>query len=356
MLKAKALYYPHTEIGSEAILKNALLLWDEIETIVPGREWKSSSRMEKTVQEAVQLVVKRRVPSSDERYAAHKALATMVQSGFVANLIANSPAQWRAKKYLIYPEKFPKETWKLLERGGMAQWVQHEDDYGVPAAVGFLMMSLLADQCAGTQIRKVTDRTDAYNWLSEMHAKALGSQIVSGKPDHKALSHDRLVSMSFEALDGRRIPLEKLVQMRKREAKSGGADYSALRRRYLAALDSHIARVSKEAKSESDLKELNRQFQEDIKQDVSDLRTELGIAAKKTLLSKELVMSVLILAGSVVSPFLGLSALATEVGGVAGVIPLMKAAVDYRGKRRDILRKHMMSWLYVSKRKAISLF
>jgi hypothetical protein len=35
----KALYYPHTEIRSEVILKNALLLWDSIETIVPNVDW-----------------------------------------------------------------------------------------------------------------------------------------------------------------------------------------------------------------------------------------------------------------------------------------------------------------------------
>ena len=31
----KALYYPHTEVGNPTILKNALLLWDSLETIGP---------------------------------------------------------------------------------------------------------------------------------------------------------------------------------------------------------------------------------------------------------------------------------------------------------------------------------
>jgi hypothetical protein len=31
----KALYYPHTDVTSPLILKNALLLWDSLETIVP---------------------------------------------------------------------------------------------------------------------------------------------------------------------------------------------------------------------------------------------------------------------------------------------------------------------------------
>ena len=40
----KALYYPHTEIQNPAVLKNALLLWDRIETIVPNHQWPQHKR------------------------------------------------------------------------------------------------------------------------------------------------------------------------------------------------------------------------------------------------------------------------------------------------------------------------
>lgn len=36
----KALYYPHTDITNEAIIKNALLLWDQVETIIPSETWR----------------------------------------------------------------------------------------------------------------------------------------------------------------------------------------------------------------------------------------------------------------------------------------------------------------------------
>lgn len=103
------------------------------------------------------------------------------------------------------------------------------------------MMSILADVCAGTQIRKVTDRTDAYSWLAKMRAQELGSQYITGlDPSQVAPDHDRLTAISLKVMDGRDIPLEKLVQMRKREAKQGGSDYSAMRKRYLQTLEAHI--------------------------------------------------------------------------------------------------------------------
>jgi hypothetical protein len=279
----------------------------------------------------------------------------MTDSGFLSSLVQQSPGRWRRNDYLIYPEKFLDQTWNMLLEGGMARWVRAERDYGVPAAVGFLMMSVLADVCAGTQIRKVTDRNDAYGWLAEMHAKALGSRYVTGLDTSQvAPAHDRLVALSIEVLDGRQIPLRKLVDLRKRELRGGGAGYSAMRRRYLNALDSHLDRIGKEAKSESDVRELNRQFKEDLKQDVADLKAELGVVSSKALLSKEVALSALILAGTLISPIAGLTTLAAQVGGV-GIIPLMKAAVEYRASRRDVLRKHTMSWLFIGKQGRLPL-
>lgn len=91
-----------------------------------------------------------------------------------------SPRDWRRSEYLIYPEKFLDQTWQLLERRGMAHWENSASDYGVPIALGFLMMSTLADSCSGTQIQKVTDRVDAYSWIARHRASVLGSPYVIG--------------------------------------------------------------------------------------------------------------------------------------------------------------------------------
>lgn len=369
----KALYFPHTDIDSPVIVRNALLLWDRVETIIPHSGWsrpqgrgtgppaqstevqRSRRPDDKWFREAVDLVVEPRVPTDVERTEAHASLSDLVQSGFLANLLKDSPPSWRSPDYLIYPDKFLEQTWQMLQRGGMARWVEAEADYGVPSTVGFLMMSILADVCAGTQIQKITDRTDAYAWLSEHRAKLLGSQYVT-KLDisQVAPAHDRLVSLSLEVIDGRKIPLRKLVEFRQRELRSGGSDYSAMRRRYAKAVQDHLERLGREAKSTSDVRELDRQFKDEIKQDLAELKQELNLASVKALLSKEVALSALILAGSLLSPVAGLTSLATHVGGV-GVIPLMKAAVDYRSARRETLRKHTMSWLFLTTQGRLTL-
>jgi hypothetical protein len=352
----KALYYPHTHIENPVIIKNALLLWDSVDTIVPRKDWVSDRRSaDRRLREAVDLVVTQRVPDARERQEAHRILEDLARGGTLSALVQASPSHWRRPGYLIYPEKFSDETWRLLQRGGMAQWEASESDYGVPVAVGFVMMSILADICAGTQLQKITDRADAYSWIAERYATMLGSQYVKGLDvSQVAPNHDRLVSLSLEVLDGRAVPISKLIEMRKRERRRSGTSYSAMRRRYLKALEEHLARVGKEARSASDVKELDRQFKDVLKHDLDELKRELGLASIKTLLSKEVALSALILAGSLLSPVAGLTALGSQVGGV-GIIPLMKAAVEYRAAKREALTKHTMSWLFLGKQGRLAL-
>ena len=350
----KALYFPHTDVLNPVILKNALLLWDSLDTIVPRSGW-TPRRVPKDrfLNEAVDLIVRPRVPTRPERHEAHQALEAMTKAGVVSSVIQQAPAALRRHPYLIYPEKFLQQTWDMLEHAGMANWDAAAADYGVPATAGYLMMSLLADACAGTQIQKVTDRVDAYTWLSEHHARALGSPHVTGlDASQVAPEYDRLVALSLGVLDARAISMRRLVEYRKRETKRGGADFSAMRRRYSKALQAHIRRVGSEARSATDVRELNRQFKEELRQDLSDLKSELNVANLKTLFSKEVAVSAIISAGCLVSPIAGLTALSSQVGAI-GVIPLLKAAVDYRGARRAALQKHISSWIYLAGRSAL---
>jgi hypothetical protein len=356
VMMLRALYYPHTDVTNPLILKNALLLWDSLETIVPRTAW-SPRRVpgNRLMNEAVDLIVRPRVPTTAERKEAHRGLEGMTEAGVVDSLIRQAPPAWRRRDYLIYPEKFLHETWRMLKHGNLARWDTATADYGVPPTVGYLMMSLLADACAGTQIQKITDRVDAYTWLSDHHARALGSRSVTGLDvSQVAPAYDRLVSLSLEVLDAREISMSRLLEFRKREYKRGGADFSAMRRRYLKALQTHIKRVGSEARSAGDVLELNHQFKEELRQDLTDLKAELNVTSLKTLFSKEVAVSAIICAGCLVSPIAGLTALSSQVGAV-GVIPLLKAAVDYRASRRAALQKHVSSWLYMAGRSAFDL-
>src|SRR5438128_1562796 len=98
----KALYFPHTEIDNPIIIKNALLLWDSVETIVPSRRWiPTRTPTDKLLREATELVVSHRVPNDAERHEAHSILEEQVTKGVLASLVRNSPYQWRGLDYLV---------------------------------------------------------------------------------------------------------------------------------------------------------------------------------------------------------------------------------------------------------------
>lgn len=352
----KALYYPHTEIQSVTIIKNALLLWDAIETIVPSHTWQPTRNVpDRTFNEAVDLVVRYRVPSKADQRRTHDALMEHLQTGFLQSLIQSTPMRMN-RGISVYPGKFLQETWHMLRSGRLIDLMSEQHQYGVHPGMGLLMMSLLADSCAGTQIQKVTDRGQAYSWLAQERARILGSQYVTGlDASQVAPALDRLVTISFEVLDARDVPLKKLLEFRKREAKRGGSDYTAMRRRYFETLKQHIDRIGKEAKTRKDMVELEAAFREAMKQDLQDLKAELELASKKTLLSREIAFSALIVAGSLSAPMAGLTELGTKVGGI-GIIPLLKAAVDYRGERRKALRSHVMSWLFLSRQGRLTVY
>lgn len=351
----RALYYPHTEVSSPTILKNALLLWDAVETIVPSRRNISRHRSDDPLLlEAASLVVKPRQPSDEERSEAHATLEKMLKSGHIAAIMARAPNQWRNSSYEIFREKFLPSTWRMLETDGLASFSSPHSHYDVPASLGFLMMSLLADSCAGTQIQKITDRVDAYSWLAEAHAAALGATPVNGLDvSQVAPDYDRLVSLSLKVLDVRDVPLEKLIAFRKREARSGSGDYTAMRRRYLATLDAHVKKIATEARSKSDFQELERQFLDSLKDDVSDLKAELNLASLKTLFSKSVAMSTLVSAGALIAPIPGLTALSAL--GLVSIIPLVKSAIGLRGERRSALLKHTSSWLYLADKSGLQI-
>jgi hypothetical protein len=347
----KALYYPHTNISNPLIIKNALLLWDNIETIIPNSNFITPKVPKpRLIEEAIELIVQPRIPSRQEREEAHAILQKLAESGSLSQLLSEAPTQLRHGRYLIYPEKFLSETWHFLERDGIAKFDHRLNDYGLPPVIGFLMMSLLADACAGTQIQKVTDRLDAYNWLGRQRALILGSQHIIGfDASQVAPSYNRLVTLSLDVLDAREIPLKKLIEFRKREIKRGGMDYSAMRRRYLDALCKHVKRIGSEPRTQNDLKELERQFKIEIEQDVSDLKSELGEISKKTLFSKEVGISAVIVAGALTSSVAGLTTLGTKLG-VTGIIPLLGAISSLRGARRVAFQRHISSWIYLAKK------
>lgn len=342
----KALYYPSTQITSERILKNGLLLWDSIETIVPYRGFQNNlNSFDNTFKEAYELIVEHRVPNKEEQLIAHKSIRDFV--GNVKEYYSPIFHITSNHKYLIYPEKLLDSTWNLLEENGLAHWDGHSRDYATEGFIGLLVMSFLADACAGLQLTKITDSIGAYSWLEEHKSECIGGLLTKGfDASQVGPAYDRLVSISLNVLDANNLSLRDLIEFRKRELKIGGTDYRSFRIRYQEYLNSYINRIRTQVRTKNDIKEIEHQFMLDIKDDMKDLQKELRFEKLKTIFSKEIAISIIAFAGALIEPISGITTLATTLKTI-GVAPLIKVGVEYRQARRKILRSHTTSILYL---------
>src|SRR5579864_7804336 len=65
-----ALYYPHTTVNCESIVKTALLLWDHLEFIVPFRSFEPHYE-NPTIARAMELIGLPHPPNQEEKQEAH---------------------------------------------------------------------------------------------------------------------------------------------------------------------------------------------------------------------------------------------------------------------------------------------
>ena len=92
---------------------------------------------DRLVNEAFDLIVRPRVPSASERTEAHDPFAEIAKTGALSSLLAEAPRGLHRREFLIYLEKFLDQTWRMLQRGGLARRIAEESDYGVPPVVGY---------------------------------------------------------------------------------------------------------------------------------------------------------------------------------------------------------------------------
>jgi hypothetical protein len=222
-----ALYFPKMGIESEAILKTALLLWDDISYIYPYKDNGYYGPPE--LEEAHSLVTSRYVPTEADKATAHEAILDLATSDTPELFFRTDLPE--ASRYDIYPQKFLPETWHALIETGFAKAATDSGDsiYSLAPAMGITMMSVLAEICAGTERRTITDSP-----LAHYVGNTALSGLSGGKPCNINSPVERLVMLSLEVVDAKAIPLSKLVDFRKREeGSSEGQKIRALRRSYV---------------------------------------------------------------------------------------------------------------------------
>ena len=332
--KRGALYYPHIGVGTTELLKMGLLLWDDIEYISPSRHLVPDPPSDATrddsmlIAEGMELLLKCHVPTDDEKDRAHQSVEIIVNSDLGARLRDRRIA---SGSYEIYAGKFDRRTWELLRHSRLAAERRGGREYATSGVLGLVMMSVLADACAGSMKRLVTDQDAGYETV-----RAVVAPAVAPRHHHGHLAE--LVDVTLRVADVGTIPLKDLVEIRRREEREGaGSTLTALRRSLAAKIDA-TAQAMTEAQSSTDRTTIRQQFEADMEADFARLAKDLRAAAWKVVFSKELVLGVLFGAGLLAIP--GAQAFA---GGVA----LGGGALAYRRERAAALEGHPMSWLHV---------
>lgn len=160
-----AVYYPHTNIRSQSLLKTALLLWDEIKVIVPWRGYhlEHSSSLEA---DAFHLVGRKLNPTEAEKRQLHEFVEDFASRELPRQFYLQM-ARGDERDYEMFANKLLPETWDMLKRAGMAHPARFRPSHTVatePTALA--LMSILAACCAGSTFARVTDRSTAYASLA----------------------------------------------------------------------------------------------------------------------------------------------------------------------------------------------
>ncbi|NQE61406.1 hypothetical protein [Caulobacter sp. RHG1] len=341
-----AIYYPHMTIESESLLRTALLTWDHLDIISPDPRF-ARRNFREDLAEAVEVLVRFRRPSSAELEEVHVLIEDLVTRGLPdAFRLPRDPDPdedyfLESEMYGIRVEKFMRNTWRLLFEADLATG-ERDGWHHTHRHLGLLMMSMLADVMAGKAHARVTDRTRAYSTLIKLLGPHTGEALTA--------DHLQIVPLTFKTLALEHVPIERLVDFRKREAREGGAARRALRHNYLDQINAHLKVAVEHPHGSADRREVDRVFEQRMEDDLADLKSELGLARREAFLTKEVVGLVAIGIGAVGAAVTGVSAPVPEVLGASGASialgGILSAQTKLATARRTVLRRHPMAYLY----------
>lgn len=336
-----ALYFPHTEIRSEQLVRTSLLLWDTVDYIAPydGYVAQYTDRM---VAKAMDLIGRRHCPNDDEKKEAHAVIEEFATRALPAPFYYRRTNQEAFEDYEMWPQKLMYETWDLLRNLQLAGNPLANADYPLSQSAGLSLMSILAECCAGETRARITDQGIAYATLTNL--------LVDDTQQHAGAPYEFIVPLTLKLLDISKIPLEKLIAFREREEKeSGGHTLTILRHNYLKLIEGYAVEVSKMTRK-NDREERSRQFESDMRVDLKHLSQELWGAKVDVIFSKEAVVSVLAAVTAAVGVVhgvpLAIPAATSIAGGAITVGGSVLIGNKYLASRRATMQKHPMAYLY----------
>lgn len=325
-----AIHYPDTQIKSRQSMASALLLWDKLKVIVPYGGFNVSYDNDEMAA-AWELIGGKICPDEANKQAAHTSIEAMLKAGIPRNIQYRDDLE-PDQSYEIWPQKLAYETWRLLKDSRMTAAPLANGDYPFEQAAGIAIMSKIADACAGNVYARVTDKMLAYGLIADR--------------DEPVLAQSHVVPMTLDLIDASSIPLERLIEFRRRESKEGrGGDYAALRHNYADSVQKHVQLLSG-IQSENQREQLDFEFGDEMARHLKELSRALGVAkadfALKPVIVTALIGAGTVLTGGLLSPLTGLT-LGSALNSLAD---LFKAKMDFSEKQRKAMETNPMAYMY----------
>src|SRR5262245_18196117 len=101
----------------------------------------------------------------------------------------------------------------------------------------------------------------------------------------------------------------------------------------MSAVDKNVVRISCCEGHQGDIREIERQYESEMRDDLDHLKDLLKRKRTDTLLSRDVGVGLLAAAGMALTPW-------TLPSGILAIGALLKAAKGYKAERRDALSKH----------------
>lgn len=359
-----AVYYPHISIEDERLVKTALLLWDFVECIVPGDQGYVRNPTMRTLRPALSLIARERSPTTEEQLQAHGRIVDLVRrhrdhfQAFIRGLARGGLGGFE-EPHLVYPRKFLYDTWEFLEGEELVQWRDQSGGYDTIPALAVSMMSILADCMAGNEMVTITDRSAAYGALTGFLSAEAGMppgammgaaevHAIRGVPQDDSEAYLRLAAVSLKLVDTDGLEMDTLLRMREREA-GGDIGIARMRQTYVSALESYIQRI-RAARNANDVREVDRQYEMDMKESLRQLQAELKTTRLQSLTSSN-VCAVLPIAGSALAAFVDPTAGSASLSlTIPAALGLYNQRAQYREQRQQALERQPMSWLHIAAR------
>jgi hypothetical protein len=334
-----ALYYPHTDVRSEAIMKSALLTWDKLHTIVPRPEHAPHFDRNKAMARAWEMIGDQVVPQKDEKDIAHASIVDLLEQGVPNELRYLKERDVGEHLYEIYPEKLALDTWVYMQSKEVTPSKLANGDYPFSQEGGLIIMSKLAEAVAGDRFARVTDRAMAFGLTPERAAYDPATQATL---------------VTLDIVDESTISLTEAIEFRERERNEGdGSATRRLRHRYADSVAAHLVELKQlptQRLRDDKVESFRADMEDDLKEMADALRRNRIELVLKPVIVSTIVASIAAVAGAATVPALivgGTAALGASSTEIADKLSkLFEAGFGFSRKQRDLMEKHPMAYMY----------